>query len=101
MGLREASKGQGRDGQREVRRSESRSNELHTISYVTNSTSRVTPLSRRSLISTMVVLLRQVLARNGFMGSTGSFDEVTKELGILVASGGVKVSGSESREEMS
>ena len=49
----------------------------------------------------MVVLLRQVLARNGFMGSTGSFDEVTKELGILVASGGVKVSGSESREEMS
>ena len=32
-----------------------------------------------------------MLARNGFMGSTGSFDEVTKELEILVSSGGVKL----------
>ncbi|GMI16054.1 hypothetical protein TrLO_g1427 [Triparma laevis f. longispina] len=44
-----------------------------------------------SLISTMVVLLRQVLARNGFMGGAGEFDQVTKDLGVLVKSGGVRL----------
>ncbi|GMH55339.1 hypothetical protein TrST_g4665 [Triparma strigata] len=46
-----------------------------------------------SLISTMVVLLRQVLARNGFMGGGGGgeFDQVTRDLGVLVKSGGVRL----------
>ena len=44
-----------------------------------------------TLISTMVVLLRQVLARNGCMGTEEVWVKVQRELLVLVESGGVRM----------